>query len=284
MGLDASVKCDCFRSGLTTEPPVPRDWLHVDEEGYLNLKPEHDSDEAFAEVYDWMQGCCGDPDLRYASEHIANWSGYRLFQQSLAEAGWDKFPVLRGELPDANGGRTEAPESALALGELTLFRRLGGIGTNPCLVDTATGEAVMKHVGAYGGVFIFNGSSGLEAGIDGDGFFIRTGEGKLDLFRSARFRQEILDADPDGPGPWRVVYADLDSGREFECRFAVPDDTIPWPDGRMQDDRGRFRFRYTATLHVEGRAVHSSDFEYLLGPLERAFRASVETGNPVRWG
>ena len=144
----------------------------------------------------------------------------------------------------------------------------------------------MEHVGSYGGVFIQSGSSGLEAGFDADGFFIRTGEGKLELFRAARFRQEILDpdADPYGPEPWRVVYADLDSGREFECRFAVPGETIPWPDGRMQDDRGRCRFRYPETLHVEVRAVHCSDFEYILGPLERIFRASVETGNPVRWG
>ena len=80
------------------------------------------------------------------------------------------------------------------------------------------------------------------------------------------------------------MYADLGSGREFECRFAVPGGTIPWPDGRMQDDRGRCRFRYPEALHVEIRAVRSSDFEFILGPLERIFRASVETGNPVRWG
>ena len=178
MGLDASVMCDCFRSGLTTEPPVPRDWLHVDEEGYLNLKPGHDSDGAFAEVYDWMQTCCEHPDMRYASEFIANWAGYRLFQQALAEAGWDKFPVLHGELPEANGGMTGAAGAALALGELALFRSLGEIGSNPCLVDTATGEVIQEHVAGYGGVFILDGDSGLEAGFDGRRLLHQDGRGQ----------------------------------------------------------------------------------------------------------
>ena len=286
MGLDASVLCNCLTLGLTTEPPVPREWLRIDEEGYLGLAPEHDSPEADGAVYDWMRGCCGHPDLRYAFEPIANWAGYRLFQQALGGVGWDRFSVLHQELPEANGGRTEATRAAFALGELALFRSLGEIGSNPCLVDTATGEVVQEHVAGYEGVFILDGNSGLEAGFDAHGFFIRTGEGKLELFRAARFRQTHLDpdADPYGPEPGRVVYSDLDSSWEFECRFAVPGDTIPWPDGRMQDDRGRCRFRYPATLQVESRAVHSSDFDYILGPLERIFRASVETGNPVRWG
>lgn len=285
MGLGATVMCNCFRLGLTTEPPVPRDWLHVDEEGYFNLKPGHDSDGAFDEVDGWMKVCCEHPDLEYASEHIANWSGYRIFQQALAEAGWDNFPVLRSELPNTNDGQTKAPEAALALRELAAFRSLGRIGSTPCLVDSTTGEVVVEHVRAYGGVFIWCGNTGLEAGFDGDGFFIRTGEDKLELFRAARFRQKILDPRVDryGPEPWRAVYVDLDLGREFECRFAVPGDTISWPDGRMQDDRGRYRFDYPAVLHVEDRSVHSSDYEYILGPPERVFQTSIETGNPVQW-
>lgn len=285
MGLDASVMCNCFRLGLTTEPPVPREWLQIDEEGHLELKPGCGSPEASAEVYQWMQDCCEHPGMQYAWEEIANWSGYRIFQQALGGVGWDRFPVLRQELPEVNGGKTEAPRAALALGELAEFQKAGEIGTNACLVDTATGEVVQEHVAGYEGVFILDGDSGLEAGFDADGFFIRTGQDRLELFRAARFRQMHLDPDADPYGPERglVAYLDLDSGKEYECRFAVPGDSIPWPDGRMQDDRGRCRFHYPATLHVERRAVHSSDFDYILGPLERIFRASVEMGNPVRW-
>ena len=260
MGLDASVMCDCFRSRLTTEPPVPRDWLHVDEEGYLNLKPGHDSDGAFAVVYDWMQTCCGHPGHAVRLRAHRQLGGLSALPAGVGRGRVGQFPVLHGELPEANGGMTEAAGAALALGELAVFRSLGEIGSNPCLVDTATGEVVQEHVAGYGGVFILDGEFRARSGVRRS---TASSSGRArassNCFRASRFRQEILDpdADPYGPEPWRVVYADLDSGREFECRFAVPGETIPWPDGRMQDDRGRCRFRYPEALHVEVRAVRS---------------------------
>lgn len=286
MGLDASVMCDCLKQRRTSEPPVPREWLIIDDEGQIAIVPEHDSPEAASDVYHWMEDCCGHPGMQYASECIANWGGYRLFQEELAEVGWGNFPVLHRELPEDNGGRTDASESALALEELTEFRKVGRIGLNTCLVDTSTGEVVMEHVAAYEGVFIMCGDSGLEAGFDVDGFFVRTSEDRLELFRAIRFQQTSLDpeADRHGSEPCRFLYVDLNSGPQFECPFGVPSGMIPWPDGRMQDDQGRLRSYYPTTLHVEERAVDSSDFEYILGPLERIFLASVEMRNPVRWG
>ncbi len=284
MGLDASVMCDCLKRRLTSEPPVPREWLVIDDEGQIAIAPEHDSPGTGGDVYHWMEDCCDHPGMRYASEGIANWTGYRLFQQAMAEVGWENFPVLHQELPEVNGGRTEASASALALEELAAFRKVGRIGSNTWLVDTTTGEVNRESVAAYEGVFIMS-SSGLEAGFDSDGFFIRTSEDGLELFRAIRFQQTSLDpdAEPDESEQGRFLYVDLGSGREFECRFAVPGAMIPWPDGRMQDDRGRLRTHYPARLHVEERSVYSSHFEYILGPLERIFRASVEMGNPVRW-
>jgi hypothetical protein len=158
------------------------------------------------------------------------------------------------------------------------------VGVNICLTDTATGEVVMEHVGAYDGVFIMDGRAGLDAGFDSTGFFIR--DRGAELFRAVRFRQTLLDphAYMHGSEPGRVVFLDLDSGRTFESRTAVPGKMIPWPDGRMQDDQGRCNFEHPPELHVEDRPERSSDYEYILGPLERVFRESVETGNPVRWG
>lgn len=130
MGLDASVMCNCFRLGWTSEPPVPREWLHIDSDGYWSLKPEHDSIELFYKVYEWEQTCCEHPEMEYASEPISTWTGYRLFQQALGRVGWEQFPVLDHELPHANGGQTEAAMAALALRELDEFRRVGGVGSN----------------------------------------------------------------------------------------------------------------------------------------------------------
>src|SRR5579875_1713147 len=251
MGLDASVMCYCFRLGRTSEPPVPREWLHIDNDGYWSLKPEHDSDDLFYKVYEWEQTCCEHPEMRYASEHIANWAGYRLFQQALGRVGWERFPVFDHELPHANGGQMEAVTAALALRELDEFRRVTDVGSNVCLVDTATGEVIQEHVAVYEGRFILSGQSGLHAGLDRTGFFIRDHGTKAELFRATRFRQTILDpdSDPYGPEPSLVRFEDLDTGRTVECRIAVCGKAISWPDGRMQDDKGRYGFDRPAELH-----------------------------------
>lgn len=285
MGLDASVMCGCYRDGHTSDPPVPRDWLEIDSEGYLNLKAEHDSTNLDVDVYGWMETCCQHPDMRAIWEVIANWYGYRLFQQALEKVGWDRFPVLRRELPEDNGGLTAASGSEAALAELAEFRRVGEVGTTIVLVDTAAGETLQEYVAAYRGVFITSGQSGLDAGIDLHGFFIRERDTGVERFRAFRFTQTLLDPESYMPGPeaGRVVFRSLETDRSFECRLAVSGNQIPWPDGRMQDDQGRCRFEYPTHLHVDVRPERSSDFEYILKPLEIVFRASVETGNPVRW-
>jgi hypothetical protein len=76
---------------------------------------------------------------------------------------------------------------------------------------------------------------------------------------------------------------DLDMGEKFVCETAVGGNSIPWPDGRMQDDEGRWRSEYPSEFHVEIRNVNSSDFDYILEALTDVFQASVGIGNPVRW-
>ncbi len=281
MGLDASVMCGCFAKGLTTDPPFPREWLRVDEEGYMHVVPDHDR-LAFSI---WIQSCCPHPRFDYAWEHIANWSGFRLFQDAMERAGWERFPTLRAELPEVNGGLALPSASALALQELEEFRGLGALGTNACLVDSTTGEALYEHIGPYEGIFILDGRTGVDVGVGEFTFFIRDRETGVDLFRSARFRQTLLDHDlhPYDDEPGRVEYFDPDTGEKYTGRTAVSGEAIPWPDGRMQDDRHRVRFDHPAGLHVEAREIRPGDFAPILDPLARVFRASVETGNPVRW-
>jgi hypothetical protein len=36
-------------------------------------------------------------------------------------------------------------------------------------------------------------------------------------------------------------------------------------------------------MHTEERKLSASDFRYILEPLAEIFKASIETGNPVRW-
>lgn len=275
MGLDASVRCCCWEDGETTPPPRP-ELVRVDEEGYLRLDLPRAGHRADHEAFDdWLRTCCPHADSRYADEIIANWTGYRLFQQKLGEAGWEYFPVLQSELPNVNGGLTDAAASAAALMELDYFESFASLGQTLVLADVATGQAVHERVDAYGGVFILGGGTGVDVGIDADGLFVTDRSDGRELFRSMDFDQRPLGAEG-------AEFTDLATGRLFACPVRVTT-TRPWPDGRWQDDQGRWRSEVPGRLRVEHRAVTADDFAYILRPLRVVFEASVATGNPVRW-
>jgi hypothetical protein len=283
MGLDASVMCNCYRDGKTTEPPVPREWLEVDGEGHLDLKAGCGPDGRWADLYGWKESCCEHEGMNCASEHISNWSGYRLFQAVLEEVGWEHFPVLRRELPEVNGGLTDSRSSRLALAELDSFMEVGELGPATVLVDSSTGEALYEYVAAYDGVFIRSGDDGVEVGLGEFELFVRDSATGADLFRASRVRLFTPDGAPITAGADRVVWEDPDTGRRYDSSFPITGGPIPWDDGRWTDDRGVCRFEYPAELHVDRhpRTVH--DFDDIVRALRVVFTASVETGNPVRW-
>ena len=132
--------------------------------------------------------------------------------------------------------------------------------------------------------FIMSGRSGLEAGVDPQGFFLREGNPpSRELFRAGRFEQRLLGERPLVGYDGDVEYVDLDGGKRFVGRIAVTGREIPWPDGRMEDDRGRSRFEHPVRLHVEERQRSAADFAYIVEPLRAVFRAAVAVGNPVYW-
>src|SRR5579885_575811 len=212
MGLDANVMCNCFRDGITTPPPFPREWLEVDGEGYLNLTKHHDSDDNWAKHYEWEQSCCEHEGMNFVSEHISNWTGYRQFQEALGEVGWQHFPVLKEQLPNANGGLTPSTASIRALSELSIFTAVSEIGIKTVLVDTESGEGLHEYVAAYEGFFIFSGRRGINVGLSEFDFFAVDATSGEELFRATRFRQfnksgEKVSADSDG-----LVWEDLETG------------------------------------------------------------------------
>lgn len=283
MGLDATVMCNCFRDGKTTPPPFPREWLEVDSEGYINLKKEHDSDINWAKHYEWEQSCCEHEGMDYACEWISNWTGYRQFQAALGEVGWQHFPVLKEQLPNANGGLTPSIASARALEELDYFAAVGEIGVKTVLVDTASGEALYEYVAAYDGVFILSGSRGVNVGVNEFAFFAADATSGECLFRATRFRQfkksgEAISDDGEG-----LVWENLDTGDVYESGIAISGKQIPWEDGSWQKPGGKCRFEYPAKFHVEQRPRLVADFDRTVNALRTVFDASVQTGNPVRW-
>jgi hypothetical protein len=167
------------------------------------------------------------------------------------------------------------------LEELAFFSEQAQLGSTTLLIDTDMGEELHEYITAYDGVFHY-GADGIDMGVDEGGFFVCEREGR-ELFRSMKFQQNLLNKG------FRkllrrsaVEFIDLETGRRFLCRQGVLR-ISNWPDGRMQDERGRLHFEYPVRLHVTTRQRHPLEFEHILRPLRRICEAAVETGNPIRW-
>lgn len=257
MGLDAFVYCRCWQDGLTPPPPVGP--VGFDEEGYLALLVAgNEYTEADAAFDRWRASACPHELMEQASEHVTNWTGYRLFQQALEAAGWSHFPTLRAELPTANGGRMSPGAAARVLDELDHFERRAAIDDEVVLVDEATGEVQLTYVAAYQGVLMLG--PGYQAGVDPAGFFVLDPDSDppVTLFRSARFRQRAIRGQ-------RVEFSD----GATSLRITMP------PVGNAEAPPERLR--------LETRHRSPADFGYLVQPLRRLCRAALATGNAVMW-
>jgi hypothetical protein len=274
VGLDATVLCTCYEDGRTTEPPVPRDRLVLGD-GDLWVSSGADADieeveEMDEKVQEWRGSACKHPHLYYADEVIANWNWYGNFLRVLGRLGWDHFPTLEVELPVSNDGTTPPEAASEALEELAYFRSLDEVGPNTFLVDTATGRELYSRLSDEDGVFVLNRDPAVEAGVGEYAFFLRDRLTKEVLFRSKGFRQSLV-------GEREADWLDLASGRRFHSPLVirVP---VPRPDGR-----GRPDIISPEEFHVRARTLTPNDYKGIVASLERVFRASVETGNSVRW-
>lgn len=269
MGLDAYVRCNCWEEGLATPPPRPQ-FVRLDEDGNILFDLPYRGHEKDHLLFDnWLRTCCPHPEMEYSSEHIANWGGYRFFRSMLEQIGWEHFPTLEWELPEANGGQTGPEASKRAMSELDLFDQTAVSQSFVVLANLTTGKVLQEHVPAYGGLFFLGGQADVDMGLDENGFFVVEHQSKqksgvpLELFRSMEFTQVCI-----AEGSFR--FQDLSTGIAFDSPVGVSGEI---EQQSIQPKR----------LRVERRPVAPDEFEYILGPLRRVFQASVETGNPVHW-
>lgn len=186
-------------------------------------------------------------------------------------------------MPEANSGTAEPEDSKLCLAELNRFEQIY-VAENTVLLDTDTGEELRSYIKGYRGVFVMSGQTGINIGFDEAGIFLVERDSDHVLFRAVRLRQRLLD--PERTRNYdhgKVELTNLDTGETFVTTTAIPGGTVPWPDGREQDDQGRVCTFYPEHLSVEARSRTADYFEHILKSLRVVFAASVETGNPVRW-
>jgi hypothetical protein len=257
-----------------------------DGDGYPSLIPEADLPRNQLLLEKWAQTCCEHHRMETASERISNWAGVRMFTEALGKVGRENFPVLTEGLPSGGGGvggLTTPQASDAALRELNFFRQQPFIGKIAVLVDSRSGYVIFRHIAAWKGAFIWN-RYGVDAGVSECEFVLRDHTTGADLFRATQVRQTLIDPiDEHTAYSGRVRFTDLLTGTEFIARAVELTRPIPWPDGRMQNDRGHGRSEPLEEFHVEIRDQIPADFDYILDPLTRIFQASVITENPVHW-
>jgi len=253
VGLDAYVMCRCWQDGLTAPLPVDPALVEVDGDGWLGLTVPWEGNEALHDAFDdWRYNGCPHKRMELVTERVSNWAGVRMFQHALRPLA-DSYPRLATVLPNVNGGTLPPAEAAEVLVEIAAFRGATELGRRWMLVDEANGDLVATYVPAYEGVWILDGRTGHDVGIDPDGFFVRRRADGEELFRSMRFEQRPADG-----------------GVEFRDEAA----TARFPFAPLQaGDR----------LQVISKPEVPGDYAYIVDTLETLCRASVETGNPVVW-
>lgn len=274
MGLDATVRCNCIKNGLS----IPTEFQHaiiLDSEGYYSLNLPYKGNEEIINRFDaWMASACTHEDMDLAFEHISNWSGLRKFQAILKSQPITEVSTLLLELPDTNSGLTSSSAAKNLLSELDKFEKLDNLGQKFVLVDSDTGDEVWEYVEVYAGQKILSGVENITLGVTPEGFFVKSKSGEY-LFQSSRFEQNFID-------DVQTLFTDLESGFSFSCssRIGVP---IPHKNGTWQDEKGQFNFNYPERLHTMYRDRKLREFDYIIIPLKRICTASIETGNPIRW-
>jgi hypothetical protein len=269
MGLDAFVRCNCFELGLTSAPPIPREELFIDEEGYISSTkassawPTMSFDEysnEFGEVDDrireWEENCCVHPEMDYCSEWMGNWYAVRFFEGLVEQLGNEEFPVLSTIIPEGNGGIFPAKKAQAALEELECFLSRVSEMHQVSLIDVHTGDRAYSYIAVWGGVFMY--AFNQQVGLDENGLFVIELPSGREVFRSRHMSQSIIDEEK------RARLICLESGTECDIFSAIGVDKV---NREMKLEILPVQDYQLTTAHA----------------LKRLLQASLETGNPIQW-
>ncbi|MBQ2622653.1 MAG: hypothetical protein IJF84_15040 [Thermoguttaceae bacterium] len=274
MGLDAYVPCNCYREGKTKTPPPTQEELCIDEDGFL--RPVHyrdipydeiKDDEEFRKIYDelddWKWNACDHKYGNYIDERVGNWSTARYFTWVVRQFPEGSFPLLINLLPANNEGSVPVKDAPEILRELAELRKRLPEIKGFFLVDGMKDQVVYDGSDYLDGNFAWIDKQIL--GFDKNGLYVLDRETEELLFK-AKEVMETVETDDDGKK--HTLWTDVS---DSENKIVVNDDPI----SKLEDG-------VVGYLKVEIRPM-SADDVYAIAPLERLFKASIETGNPVFW-
>lgn len=256
MGLDAYVNCGCWSRGLTTEPPVPRELIALDEDGSLRLTlPDTDANRDLRTAFDaWLDDACPH-EGRVASERIGNGSARGHLAGAVEQLGRERFPLLtKLEVCDF---ATPADEAKAWLEELAMLRSELSQITTLALIHESTGASGHSCM-ATPAVFCW--ADFHQFGFDDESFCVWNEKHEV-VFRSRRFVETPLEGN-------RVLLFDRSTRARYTCvRFL----------GSGHDRRAIHSWK------VERQSTARDNLEGTLESIETVLRAAVETYGFVWW-
>lgn len=276
MGLDASVACNCYRDGLTTEPPIDRSLIEIRPTGEVALA-DHDIGD-WSAFNDWHEAACEHPYMELVAERVGNiatvaW--FRAMAGHLDRSRFGRIGALIASLSGLMDSSTPAVDIEAALPELMELlteNRLGtsrmvcGLGGVVVDFDLDWGPVDYDRLAPIRG---FHGShpprdEKVRVGVQGYEFVITSwGDEHSELLRARWLRQNW-----DDPAGSMVTFANDETSESIRVRSR----------GIVTDADKR-----PALLFVSERAVMVAEFRWMLATLKTLFEASIASGNSVAW-
>ncbi|WP_251197449.1 hypothetical protein [Anaerotardibacter muris] len=279
MGLDATVRCDCFEKGLMRPCPVDIADIYVDGDGYLASRTLDEASRALdfrrflaryerleEEIDEWARNGCSHESGELCSERVGNIAACAHFKSLVKEVGGEEeFPYLSKLLPYSNGGIYPVEKALKTLEELNRFIDVVSNVNEWVLCDMETEEEVWSCTTHASFVWMLSYDSRI--GMAGDRvFFAQAGK---PVVETTHFKQ-IPIGHPDNQGcqPMRIVC--LDTGAETYSFDSIG------PDGSKKIEREFYVASKKAPFLFEGKYWMAERIKNLL-------IASIQSGNPIRW-
>ncbi|MBC8059805.1 MAG: hypothetical protein H7Y18_03985 [Clostridiaceae bacterium] len=263
MGTDAYVQCNCFKEGKVKTPPFDKD-LIIFENSILDLSQSAD-DATWRKFIKWKEDACEHRGFHLIYERISNASGSKFFWNAIKIIGIEYFPTINSMWKD---GQIQSEIAVKALTELKFMMSKVNKLEGNFLIDQDTKEEYYSTLAGEDEWFYSHGWE-FKYRLSDKGFYINNSEDKI-LFLSSDFKQKVKTVKGLGKVKYNVKFRDVETGLVYKSLQPFSK-CINWE---------RKEFYFPQKLSVIKRNLNIHDFNSI-GTLEKLFKASIITGNPV---
>ena len=207
--------------------------------------------------------------MEYCNERLTNASGMAAFRTICQEIGALKLPILNKYLPTSNDGFLPAEFAKKMLEELDILQTMQTKERRIYLQEVNRNEVVYSTNVNYANTFMFLAKEKLNCGIEKNGFYVSKQykflkrELEEKIWQSKSFYQK---RDREG----QFYFEDKTDGSQLKLNINL------MPLEKNNNDFFEFEI-------FEKQATLADEYAYIIRPLLRLGKASIETGNPIVW-